>query len=89
MSQNTTGQSSGYLDTFTGLLGTYFTYKTAEAKAEASGAAQAQHSNTVETTANVNQVPNQTILEAGQGITTNQMLIGGGAALLIVLLVLK
>jgi len=82
--------NGGYLDTFSGLLGDYFTYKTEEAKAEASGAAQAQHASTVETTANVNQTPNNTgsIGSAGFNLSTNQMMIGG-ALLLGAILVFK
>lgn len=78
------------MDDFTALLGQYFNYRVEEKKAEATGLAQAQHANTVQTTANVNQVPNQTQAPTTQGFTlTSNHLLLGSAALLVAVLVMK
>lgn len=81
----------GVTDTFTGLLGQYLQYRTAEKQAEATGLSQAAVSNAVEKPYQVGAVPNQSGPQqpgaaTGFQFTQQHLMIGGGILLAVLLI---
>ena len=81
------------MDDFSNLLGQYFNFRVEEAKAEATGRAQQEHSGTVETTANVNQAPTPPApvvpVQQGFKLEQNHLLIGSAVILVVALVMNK
>ena len=82
------------MDDFSNLLGQYFNFRVEEAKAEATGRAQQEHSGTVETTANVNQAPTPPVatvspVQQGFKLEQNHLLIGSAVILVVALVMNK